>query len=361
MTTFDFHIMRRFLAGTVLLIGCLIVFFVVLHYVEYIDDFFDRGASMRQVFLEYYPNYIPEIVRLTSPLAVFLSCVYLTGKLSQQLQLAALQTSGVSLYRLLRPYVVVAAAVSVFMFWFNGWVVPETNRTVIEFEQRYLKNRQQPLDPNDIHRQNSPESMVSVGFYDRVAEIAHTVSIQRFSDGRHLVSRIDARRMAWVDSLSAWRLSDVTERRFDGQGMTAFRTVVEFDTTLAILPRDLARTEREVESMTIPEAREYIASLARSGANNTGRTLVGYQSKFSYPLANLIVVLIGMPLASVRRRGGQAVQIGLGLLIAFFYLATMKIVEPFGYAGGLPPAVAAWLPHAVFAAIGLLFLVRART
>ncbi|MEZ4700326.1 MAG: LptF/LptG family permease [Rhodothermales bacterium] len=360
MTTIDFHIMRRFLMGTVFLIGCLIVFFVVLHYVEFVDDFFDRGASMSQVFLEYYPNFIPDIVRLTSPLAVFLSCVYLTGKLSQQLQLAALQTSGVSLYRLLLPYLVVAVFISGFMFWFNGWIVPKTNQTVIEFEQKYLKNKQQQLDPSDIHRQNSPESMVSVGFYDRVAQVAHKVSIQHFSDDRHLRARLDAKRMAWVDSLGIWRLHDITERSFSPEGMTQYRKIEDLDTTLTIYPRDLARTEREVESMTIPDARNYIDALRRSGANNTGRTLVGYQSKFAYPLANLIVVLIGMPLASVRRRGGQAVQIGLGLLIAFFYLATMKLVEPFGYTGELSPTMAAWLPHVLFALLGLFFIFRAR-
>lgn len=353
--------MRRFLVGTIFLIGCLIVFFVVLHYVEYVDDFFDRGASMSQVFLEYYPSFVPDIVRLTSPLAVFLSCVYLTGKLSQQLQLAALQASGVSLYRLLVPYLLVALAISGFMFWFNGWIVPKTNQRVIEFEQKYLKNQQNQLDPSDIHRQNSPEILVSVGFYDRVAEVAHKVSIQHFADDRRLTARLDARRMAWVDSLGGiWRLQDVTERTFDAEGRMVFTKRESIDTTLTIYPRDLARTEREVESMTIPDARNYIDALRRSGANNTGRTLVGYQSKFAYPLANVIVVLIGMPLASVRRRGGQAIQIGLGLLIAFFYLSIMKLVEPFGYSGEVSPEVAAWSPHVLFALLGIVLLVRAR-
>ena len=54
--TYDLHIVRRFISGYLLLIAGLIVFFVVLHYVEYIDDFMDRGASMRDVFLVYYHN-----------------------------------------------------------------------------------------------------------------------------------------------------------------------------------------------------------------------------------------------------------------------------------------------------------------
>ena len=58
----------------------LIVFFILLHYLEYVDDFLDREAPMNEIYTIYYPSYIPEIVRLISPLAVFLSCVYVTGK-----------------------------------------------------------------------------------------------------------------------------------------------------------------------------------------------------------------------------------------------------------------------------------------
>lgn len=360
MTTFDLHIMRRLLMGFLLLIGVLIVFFIVLHYVEYIDDFFDRGATMRQVFLTYYPSYIPEIVKLTSPLALFLACIYQTGRLTQSLQIMALQTSGVSLYRLLWPYVLVALAVTGFMFWFNGWIVPHTNAVVIEFERQYLRDGPQEVDVSDIHRQNRPGNYITVGYFDRDSNTAHRVSIQRFDDARHLVSRLDAARMQWVDSLAVWRLTAASYHAFDEAGLVERRHIEEMDTTLSILPRDFARTERDVESMTIPDAAAYIQDLERSGAGGLAPSRVGYYVKFAYPFANLILILIGVPLAAVRRRGGQAVQIGLGLLTAFVYLAVQKLTEPFGYSGTLDPVLTAWLPHALFAVVAIVILIRAR-
>lgn len=359
MNRFDRHIILRLSTGFVVLVAVLIVFFIVLHYVEYVDDFFDRGATMRQVFLVYYPSYVPEIIKLTSPLALFLACVYLTGKLAQTLQLTALQTSGVSLYRLLAPYLLVAALVTGFMFWFNGWIVPTTNRTVLEFEQQYLKDAPKVVDINDIHRQNRPGTYVTVGYFDRRSSVAHRVSIQQFSGSHELVQRIDAPTMSWIDSLSIWRIERPTMRIFGADGERR-EELARFDTTLSILPRDLARTERDVESMTIPAASQYIDDLERSGAGGVGRTKVGYYSKFAYPIANLILILIGMPLAAVRRRGGQAVQMGLGLLVAFSYLALQKLMEPFGYTGELPPLLAAWLPHAAFLLLALVMLFKAR-
>ena len=360
LTTFDRHIIRRLLGGYFFFVGALIVFFVVLHYVEYIDDFFDRGATMRDVFLVYYPSYVPEIVRLTSPLALFLSCVYLTGKLAQELQLVALQTGGVSLVRLLRPYALVGLVVTVGMFFFNGWVVPTTNATVLAFEERYIGGDTRPINVSDIFRQNAPGSVVSVGYYDRNTEVAHRVSLEQFEEGRRLASRIDAPRMEWVDSLRLWRMHTAVVRAFPEDGPETRRELERLDTLLNVYPRDLARSERDVESMTIPVAAGYVAALRRSGAGGLGRPTVAYYGKFAYPLANLILVLIAVPLAARQRRGGQAVRFGIGLLVAFAYLALQKLTEPFGYSGALSPMLAAWLPHALFATFALLFVARAR-
>jgi lipopolysaccharide export system permease protein len=360
MTIFDLHIIRRTLVSFLLLVLTLIVFFVVLHYVEYVDDFMDRGATMHEVFFVYYPSMIPDIIRLTSPLAIFLACVYVMSRLAQQLQIMALETAGVSLYRLMRPYLLVALLVTGFMFWFNGWVVPGANATVVEFESKYLKDASNRVDVADIHRQNRPGSILSVQYFDRDEQMAHRVSLHDFADSERLTSRIDAQTMEWVDSLQIWRIQDAVQRTFSPDGQETRREIATADTVLNIHPRDLLRDERDVEKMTVTTASEYVATLKRSGVGNLGRIMVSYYSKFAYPFANLILVLLAVPLASVRRRGGQAIQIGLGLFVAFVYLAVMKLTEPFGYSGALPPLTAAILPHALFLIIALLTLLRAK-
>jgi lipopolysaccharide export system permease protein len=363
MTRFDRHVAWRLLKGFFLFIGALVVFFIVLHWVEYSDDFLDRGATVGEVFTVFYPSYIPEIVRLTSPLALFLSCIYLTGTLAQELQLIALQTSGVSLYRLLRPYALVGLVVTVGMFFFNGWVVPRTNETVVEYENKYLHPGQNTVDASEIHRQSGPNTVLSVGYYDRNEKVGHTVSLQRFApEGGQLLERLDATRMTWDDSLKVWHFENATRRAFGaGRGLPDVREVPEIDTALTIYPRDLARSQNDVAAMTIPAAADYLASLRRSGASHLERPLVAYYNKYAYPFANLILVLIGVPLAAVRRRGGQAVRFAIGLLVAFLYLAMQKLAEPFGYAGTLDPATTAWLPHVVFALVALATLWRTRT
>lgn len=359
MTTFERHIILRLLKGFFFFVGALIIFFIVLHWVEYSDDFLDGGATVIEVFTVFYPNYIPEIVRLTSPLALFLSCIYVTSTLAQELQLIALQTTGVSLYRLMWPYAVVGLTVTVFMFGFNGWIVPRSNDVVVRYENEYLPHGREPTNTSEIHRRESPRTILSVGYYDQDRKRAHDVSLQHFDGATRLNSRLDAERMEWVDSLQTWRMEDVVRRTFRG-GTLKEKRQSSLDTTLQVYPRDLAQSQTDVAAMTIPDARNYLLALRRAGVGDLERPLVAYYNKFAYPFANLILVLIGVPLASVRRRGGQAIQFAIGLLTAFVYLSLQKLTEPFGYAGALPPSVTAWLPHAIFIVIALVLLWQTR-
>ncbi len=360
LNTFDRHVVARFLAGTVLLTGTLIVFFINLHYVEYVDDFMDRGASTAQVFGHYYPNYLPEIVKLVTPLAAFLSCVFLTGKLAAQGQLVALQTSGVSLYRILRPFLLVGFVMTGALFWFDGWVVPKTNAVYLAFEEQYRKDAPKKVDVTELHRQDRPGQILLIGYFDSRNNVAHRVSLQSFDSTNQMRSRIDAERMTWIDSTSSWKLTQAKKRDFGSGSQTTTTDLGIVDTVLTLYPRHLSRTERDVESMTLPDARDHVERLRISGAGNLGRSIVAYHSKYNYALTIPILIVIAVSLASVSRRSGQAVRLGIAALLAFVYLTAMKVSEPFGYVGDLPPALASWLPHFGFAIIAVVMLVIAK-
>lgn len=342
----------------------LIVIFVVMDYVEYVDDFMDRGATTAQVFGTYYLHYVPEIVRLTSPLAVFLAAVYVTARFAQSMQLTALQMAGVSLWRYMRPMLFAGVVITIGMLLFNGFVVPRANQTVLAFQNEYY--RDSPDDPvgSEIYRQAGPHTTLSVGFFDREEQRAFRVSLVTTDDtGRaeRLQRRVDASDMVWVDSLRKWRLGDVTVTDFPSHtdAFPTTRRLAEMDTSLALGPADLAQSARRVDQLTIPEARRYVESLEKAGVTERGRPLVAYHTKYAYPLANLLLILVGVPMAARRRRGGQAAQLALGLGVAFLYLALQKTLEPLGYVQDVPPLFAAWLPHLVFALVGALLLWRA--
>ena len=360
MTRFDWHLLRRFAAGSALLMVLLVATFVVLDFAERVDDFLDRQATAGLI-LGYYVNYVPEIIQLTSPLALFLSAVYVTARLAQSMQLTAVHMAGVSLWRIMRPVVAAAAVFTAAMLWFNGFVVPRATAAVHAFQNEYYRDAPEAQSGSEIFRQTAPGVVLSAGFFDRREAQAYRVSLVTVGDsaGAGVASRLDAAQMTWVDSLGVWRARDVVVREFGAGGAERFRTFATLDTALAVLPRDLAQSERDADRLTLPEARQFVQSLERAGVTERGRPLVAYYNRYAYPFANLVLVLIAVPLAAVRRRGGQAAQLAIGLGVAFVYLALQKTIEPLGYVQTVAPAVAAWLPHVLFGAVAAALLVRA--
>ena len=361
MTRFDWHVLRRFVAGTALLLVLLIATFVVLDFAERVDDFLDRGAETAQI-LRYYLYYIPEIVRLTSPLALFLSAIYVTARLTQSMQLTAVRMAGVSLWRYMRPFVLFGAVFTVAMLGFNGFVVPRATAVVYEFQNEYYRDAPEGSGESELVRQAAPGVVLTAGFFDRREAQAFRVSLVTVADtsGPGIASRLDAQDMQWVDSLGLWRAQNVVVRRFDEAGRERFAVYETLDTTLAVLPRDLAQSDRDADRLTLPEARAFVQSLERAGVQERGRPLVSYYNKVAYPVANLVLVLLAVPLAATRRRGGQAAQLALGLGVAFVYLAVQKTIEPLGYVQTVPPIMAAWLPHVAFGGLAAWLLLRAR-
>ncbi|MGB3545154.1 LptF/LptG family permease [Rubrivirga sp.] len=358
MTRFDLHVLRRFLSATILLVALLASIFVTIDFSEYVDDFLDRGATTGQIFGGYYLYYLADIVRQVSPLALFLAAVYVTARLAQSMQLTAIHMAGVSTWRFMRPFVLTGVVATTGMIAFNGWVVPRSQAVVHTFQNQYYRDAPEGGGDSEIVRQAAPGVVVSARYFDRDQQQAFRVSLITFDDSTESVTeRLDASQMQWMDSLSVWRAQDVTIRRFAADGREQFERHASLDTALSLLPRDLAQSERDVERLTLPEAGAYVSSLERAGVAMRGRPTVAFHSKVAYPFANIILVVLAVPLAARRRRGGQAVHLALGLGVAFLYLALQKTIEPLGYVDTLPPVVAAWLPHVLFAIVATAMVI----
>jgi lipopolysaccharide export system permease protein len=141
----DKYILLRLFTITVFVLLVLVFIFIVIDFSEHSEDFTDRGATFAEIFGVYYLNYIPEIIRLISPLAIFIACLYLTGQMSERLEITALKASGVSLYRLLVPYLIFAFIMTGTISYMDGFLLPDANEKRIEFESKYLQGKSEKV------------------------------------------------------------------------------------------------------------------------------------------------------------------------------------------------------------------------
>ena len=112
--------------------------------------------------------------------------------------------------------------------------------------------------------------------------------------------------------------------------------------------------------MTYQEMGRLADVMIRSG-NQPHKLLVDRQEKLAIPVATLVIILFGAPLATSTKRGGTAYGIGVALISTILYMLLFRISGAFGETGTLEPMLAAWLPNFIFLGAGLFFLVRVRT
>ena len=356
MKLIDRYIVRQFFSTALFSLCAVLVVFIVIDAMEKLDDFIDHQAGLLIIF-QYYLYFIPEIIKLITPVAVLLGSLFVTAKLSTQNELTAMKSCGVSLYRLLVPYVCVALAVSIALVYFNGWVVPSANKKKFAIERTYLHKDVINASGANIFIQDSPTRILSIGYFDDTRDIASRVSLQDFdpADPTHIVERIDATSMAWDSSAHRWNLSSGVHRWFDGNQ----ERLEDFDFQSAGLlhfdPEDLRKKQEKPDEMDYYTLKEFIANQENAG-QDVARWLVDFHSKISFPFASVIVVLFGVPFASQRRRGGVGVQLGISLLICFIYLIFMKVSQVFGYNGDIDPLLTAWAANLLFLA-GAVFVI----
>lgn len=366
MKILDRYIIRQFLATFLFGLLTFLLIFLVIDMMEKLDDFMDANAPIQVIGL-YYLAFTPEIIKLMTPVAMLLGALFVVGRLSNQNELPAMKSSGLSLYRFLLPFVAVALLVGLLSIYFNGWVVPYANQQKTAIERTHLHRSQSTSSTLPLFFQDGRTRLISINYYESESRTGHRVSVEEFADTNLTVMRrrYDARQMEWRgggtgtgDSAhGGWELVNGSMREFDGEGhrIAAFERLALGK--LSISPTDIEKKQRKPDEMNYPDLKEFIKNQQRAG-QDVSRWLVDLHNKIAFPFASVIVVLFGVPFASIKRRGGLAIDFGVCVAVTFIYLAFMKTSQVFGYNGDINPLLTAWLANIIFFVLAIVNLLR---
>lgn len=119
----DTFMLQRFLP--LLMMTFFIVLFIVLMQFLFrmIDDLVGKGLSI-SVLAELFFYAAVTMVPTALPLAVLLASLMVFGNLGEKLELTALKAAGVSLFRIMRPLIVLMALIAVGAFFFQNYALP---------------------------------------------------------------------------------------------------------------------------------------------------------------------------------------------------------------------------------------------
>ena len=141
MKKLDKYILKQFLGTFAFTLILILLISVVFDISEKIDDFYRRDAPLDAIIWEYYLNFIIHYGLLFSALFTFIAVIISTSKLANNSEIIAIINCGLSIKRLLKPYLLGATIIACISFYLNNWILPTTNQIRLDFEQEYIYSK----------------------------------------------------------------------------------------------------------------------------------------------------------------------------------------------------------------------------
>lgn len=361
MKLLDRYILKQFFLSTLVALAGFIIIYIAIDMMEKLDKFLDKNVPAL-VIVEYYVNFIPQILSLILPVGLLLGSLFAAGKMSTNNEVVASRSAGMSLYRFMTPFVLTALVISLVAVYFNGWVLPRANARVIAIQREHVGENLKKSAEFNLHLQESRHTIITMQDFSLPLQRATRVSVQYFdpNDPSRLVRRIDAKQMGWDSARQAWGFNEARERVFTDstervRAIPRDSSYIKFNFT----PEELRERTLTHSEMTNTDLWARIQLAKRSG-QETARDEVDYHAKYAMAFTSLIVVLFGVPFASRKKRGGLGPEFSIAIFISFLFLAFTKVSQTFGYSGQIDPVLTAWLANLLFLIGAIAVIIKAQ-
>jgi lipopolysaccharide export system permease protein len=339
---------------------CIVMFEVmaiiidIFSFIDYIVKYKIAASSI----LSFYVYYSPTILLQVTPMAALLSTIYLLSNLNKNNEITAMRSSGISLWRILAPILLVGLIVSILTFLINDRIIPISSRTANtirreELEKESKKYAQQGRFLENVAVYGVGNRIIFARTYDREKKELGDVIIHQHDEAENLTSKTTAQKAVWTGH--GWRFYKVIRYKIDNSGKILGEPKFFDDIMIPIRekPNDFATREWNSDYMSYRELKRYIRNFRGAGAKMLRSLAVDLHYKVAFPLISLIIILIGAPFALVTTRGGVLLGLGMSIVIGLLYYATIAMALAFGKGGVLHPAVAAWLGNVSFGILGV--------
>lgn len=346
---------------------------------------------------------LPSIVALSVPFATLLGTFMAVGRLSSDNEFLAMQSLGFPVSRLFLPVLFPALLLSFFSFTVNDYLLPLGTLNFGRLYRELLyKNPALELDPYSVKRYQDDVLItgalepgrldnfviIDTDSQERRRVIVADEALFNSESGENVIS-LDLR------NVTSHTHVDAGEYHYSRAERLIYNILLQ-DITIAIRnpgPREMSA--RDVRSAILRKEEEFAPRIHEhlvrqeilagevelmllenflGSLNSTSiserltqytadrsnppvdRSLQLYRlefhKKYSIPFASVSFVFLAFPLGLFTR--GRSVGFGLGLLISTLYWALLIGGQTFGtQRPNVPPALAMWLPNAVFLLAGV--------
>jgi len=357
------RILTRYILGEILsytLIGCAVFTFILFirdlnHILEAVVRNSSTFVNIAQIFVFSLPN----TFKVTIPMAVLVGILLGLSRLAADSEIIAMRASGLGIWYFVRVASVVAIGGTLLGLVNSLYIAPRANRSILEMEQE--------LETSQASFEIQPRV-----FYEDFHNAVLYVQTVRGGTGASNWDRVfmadvsDPGNPIITTAESATVVSDSTQellmrlrngsRQETINGQSQQYNISSFSKTdlpLTLGPQNemhLGRLDTAIYALSMG------ALEARTHGPDARRYLLELHTRFSYPVACFVLMLVGVPLGIISRRGGKSSGLVFTILLVLVYYILSYTGIALSRQGKLPPFIGVWMANLIFAFAGTFLL-----
>ncbi len=284
----------------------------------------NQGQSLL-IFLKITLLAMPNLIATVAPVALLISALHSLNRLSGDSELIVLSASGSTVWRVMKPYLLLAFLVSAFTFWTNAELAPQSMRILRDYAIKVRTDLiGQVLQPGKF---SSPETGLTIHIADRAANgdlVGLMIHDER--DPSQIMTYLaeHGRIVKQEDGRALLIMRDGHIQRQNGKSKAV--QIIVFDSYLFDISqfgpkegaRDFKPRERYLSELLYPDENDAYYK------QNKGKFRSELHDRLSNPLYSIFFVLItGVHLAYPRTTRDSRMQ---SLFTAFAVSAGLRVV-----------------------------------
>lgn len=295
---------------------------------------------------------LPSIMVLTFPVSSLFATAMALGRLSKDNEIVALRTSGVTLFRISVPIIILGILVSLASYFTNEKIVPHANQVATSLIRQIIYKKPLPEVSENVFFKDAHNRHYYARRVDMKNKTMENVVVYEITDERfpHVILAEHATFQGRI-----WNLTNGIIHKYDEKGYLSYEAAFEH-MEINVSEDILSFSEQKgPQEMNTSELKNMIGMLDRGGVS-TNALRTELLMKYSIPATCFVFALIGIPFSLPSPRSGRTWGMVVTIVFMFTFYVFASVFRSLGKGGILPPAVAAFTPQVSFTIIGGLLL-----
>jgi lipopolysaccharide export system permease protein len=362
LPTLDFYVFSEFMIYLSILLLVFTTLFIIGDVFNDLSDFLDQNASLKEI-ISFLLLKLPGNIRFILPIVVLLACMWTMAMFGKHMEVTAMRSSGLSLFRCGGSIFVVGLVITGVNIWFNEALVPYTEREA-EILKFYATGEGGTI-PGD-------QQMLTFRSFDKrriwlfksfnLHKDQQDIVLKRYRGDKSLDWEITAK-IASFSYKNGWTFLQGAYTPYSRDGLMPkstehFKKLNKNRQEIPEIPENILNTVKNKNELPSWVIWRMVQNTKDMAPRCKAILMSVFYNRLAFPWSCFLAVFLGIPLATKNERSGimLSIVVAIGVIVAYIIISQMLLI--LGKQGLLLPIVAGLFPTFAFLVYGWYTVVR---